>query len=189
MHLPVDDPRVDDRTIDRARSGDPAAQAALLGRLQDLWFRFCVSQLGDADAARDATQETALRVLRSLPAWRGQGRIESWTIGIAINVMREQRRVDRRNNVDRLARGRPAAEFEFTADAAAPFGQDEVDLLRSTLSGLPERQRQAVALRFFEGYSVEETAAAMACAPGTIKATVHQALRALRRKLAAGETR
>jgi DNA-directed RNA polymerase specialized sigma24 family protein len=31
--------------------------------------------------------------------------------------------------------------------------------------------------------SVEQTAEAMGCAPGTVKATVHQALRALRRKL------
>ena len=37
-------------------------------------------------------------------------------------------------------------------------------------------------LRFFEGLNVNETAAAMGCAPGTIKATVSQALRALREK-------
>jgi RNA polymerase sigma factor (sigma-70 family) len=48
---------------------------------------------------------------------------------------------------------------------------------------LSERQREAVVLRFFEELSVEETAAAMECAPGTVKATVHQALRAMRNKL------
>jgi DNA-directed RNA polymerase specialized sigma24 family protein len=38
-------------------------------------------------------------------------------------------------------------------------------------------------LRFFEELSVEETAEVMNCAPGTIKATVHQALRSLRRRI------
>lgn len=57
------------------------------------------------------------------------------------------------------------------------------DLLRSTLAQLPDRQREAVVLRYFEDLSVEETAAAMECAPGTVKASVHQALRKLREKL------
>jgi RNA polymerase sigma factor (sigma-70 family) len=52
------------------------------------------------------------------------------------------------------------------------------------LADLPERQREAVILRYFEELSVEDTAAAMNCAPGTVKATVHQALRALRKRLA-----
>ena len=51
------------------------------------------------------------------------------------------------------------------------------------LNGLNERQREAVVLRFFEELSVEDTAAAMNCAPGTVKATVHQALRSLRQRL------
>jgi RNA polymerase sigma factor (sigma-70 family) len=48
---------------------------------------------------------------------------------------------------------------------------------------LPDRQREAIVLRFFEELSVEETAAAMNCAAGTVKATVHQALRAMRARL------
>jgi RNA polymerase sigma factor (sigma-70 family) len=60
---------------------------------------------------------------------------------------------------------------------------EHASLLRETLNELPERQREAVVLRFFESLSVEETAAAMNCAEGTVKATVHQALRALRSKL------
>ena len=55
--------------------------------------------------------------------------------------------------------------------------------MRRTLADLPERQREAVVLRFFEELSVEDTAELMKCAPGTVKATVHQALRALRGKL------
>lgn len=60
---------------------------------------------------------------------------------------------------------------------------EEKDLVRSTLSNLSERQREAVILRFFEQLTVEDTAAAMGCAPGTVKATVHQALRILRNRL------
>jgi DNA-directed RNA polymerase specialized sigma24 family protein len=40
-----------------------------------------------------------------------------------------------------------------------------------------------VVLRYFEDLSTEQTAIAMDCAPGTVKATLHQALRSLREKL------
>ena len=43
------------------------------------------------------------------------------------------------------------------------------------LADLPDRQREAIVLRFLEELSVEQTAAAMGCAEGTVKATVHQA--------------
>jgi RNA polymerase sigma factor (sigma-70 family) len=55
--------------------------------------------------------------------------------------------------------------------------------MRAVLQTLPDRQREAIVLRFFEELSVEQTAAAMDCAVGTVKATVHQALRALREKM------
>jgi RNA polymerase sigma factor (sigma-70 family) len=56
-------------------------------------------------------------------------------------------------------------------------------MLRNALDLLPERQREAVVLRFFEELTTDETAHAMNCAPGTVKATIHQALRSLRQKL------
>ena len=51
------------------------------------------------------------------------------------------------------------------------------------LEALDERRCRVVECRCFAGMSVEETAAAMDCAQGTVKATLHQALRALRRRI------
>jgi RNA polymerase sigma factor (sigma-70 family) len=55
--------------------------------------------------------------------------------------------------------------------------------LHATLSDLPDRQREVVVLRYFEDLSTEQTAVAMNCAVGTVKATLHQALRSLRGKM------
>ena len=52
--------------------------------------------------------------------------------------------------------------------------------VRSALARLPLRQRAAVVLRFLGGLSVAEVAEAMGCAEGTVKATLHGALRRLR---------
>ena len=177
---------MDAATIDAARAGDREACAALLRALQDPWYRTCLSLLGgDAERARDATQETAVRFLRQLPGFRGESQLRTWSLGIAINVVRELRR-----SGDRA--GPLADDVAVAADGRRPAaaGPDEAveaierrDALHATLADLPDRQREAVVLRYFEELSVEETAAAMECAPGTVKATVHQALRKLREKL------
>jgi RNA polymerase sigma-70 factor (ECF subfamily) len=168
---------LDDRTIEAARRGDRSAQAVLLRQLQDRWFRICFSQLRDYERARDAAQETALRFVRDLPRFAGQSRLTTWSIGIAINVSREMRRTDRPVPTE-------AARLGVGSPDLAASDSEQSGLLREMLDDLPPRQREALVLRFFEDLSTEEAAAAMGCAAGTIKATVHQALRALKQKMA-----
>jgi len=173
--------------IEAARRGDRQAQAALLRQLQDVWFRVCVGLLGGAEDARDATQETALRFVRELPRFRGDSSITTWSLGIALNVSREMRR-------------NTPATIPLPQDDAAPsplagtsrledspheraFQEESRSMLRAVMQQLPPRQREALILRFFEDLSIQDTAAAMGCAPGTVKATVHQALRSLKGKL------
>lgn len=168
---------MDAATIDSARRGDRKAQALLLSALQDVWFRFCVSLLRDGERARDATQETALRFLEQLPRFRGDSQLKTWSLGIALNVVREMRR---KRSIETL-------ETDIAANMQSSRPEietnEEKQMLRRNLDTLPDRQREALVLRFFEEMSTEETASAMGCAVGTVKATVHQALRAMRAKL------
>jgi RNA polymerase sigma-70 factor (ECF subfamily) len=134
----------------------------------------------NADDARDATQETALRFLRLLPKFRGDSSITTWSLGIAINVVREMRRKRRPElaNDDFTSLGDPDSGPEAAAETA-----ERQKVLRDALANLSERQREAVVCRYFEDLSTEETAKVMNCAPGTVKATLHQALRALKNKV------
>ena len=168
--------------MDRARRQDRAAQAQLLRHLQDPWYRLCRSLLRDDELAREATQETALRFLRDLPRFRGDSSVTTWSIGIALNVVREMRRS--RTNAEALGQRRLAtSRSELLAPDDAAQRSELNAILRATLDELSERQREAIVLRFLEGLSVEQTARSMGCAAGTVKATVHQALRVLRERL------
>ena len=172
-------------TIERARRQDRAAQAALLRGLQDPWYRVCRTLLGDDEQARDATQETALRFLRELPKFKGHSALTTWSIGIAVNVVRAMRRAQGRASEDAIDRRRSGAPRGGTLPAPDESAQrSELDaILRSTLDELSQRQREAIVLRFFENMSIEQAARSMGCATGTVKATVHQALRILRDRL------
>lgn len=174
---------MDERTIQAARRGDRDAIAVLLRALQDSWYRMSLSLLGDTDLAHDATQETAIRFLRHLPGFRGDSQLRTWSLGICLNVSREIRRWSRSRGSGGLELGRSETPDDAPLPDMAAEQSEQIQSLRTLLGALPDRQREAVVLRFFEEMSVEQTAAAMQCAPGTVKATVHQALRSLRRKL------
>jgi RNA polymerase sigma-70 factor (ECF subfamily) len=172
---------VDQITLEAARRGDRQAQDRLLRELQDAWFRLCVGMLGNQVDAQDAVQETALRFLRDLPRFRGESSIMTWSMGIAINVTREMRRKKRTN--EEINDAQTAATPRVARPDESASQKESHELLRDTLSDLPQRQREALLLRYFEDLSIDDTAAAMECASGTVKATIHQALRVLREKL------
>jgi RNA polymerase sigma factor (sigma-70 family) len=52
--------------------------------------------------------------------------------------------------------------------------------VRQALARLPARQRRAVVLRYYADLSVEDTATAMGCPPGTVKTLCRRAIAALR---------
>ena len=172
-----------DETTQQAQRGDRTAQAKLLRELQDPWYRLCLSLLRNPDRARDATQETALRFLKLLPRFEGNSTLTTWSMGIAINVVREMRRSASRHENSEPVSGLAQVSDEKGSPDQSASQAEQASLLRAGLDDLPDRQREAIVLRFFEDLSVEETAAAMNCAEGTVKATVHQALRTLRNKL------
>ena len=166
-------------TFERARRRDRAAQAAVLRLLQDRLWRVCRSLLPDRGLAEDAVQETALLLLESLPRFDGRSRTTTWATGIALNVCREMRRRESRA-------ARSPAPHAF-AGRHSPPEPEELERLHAALEQLPERQREAIVLRYLEGLDVGETAELMGCAPGTVKAAVHGALVSLRRALKASE--
>jgi RNA polymerase sigma-70 factor, ECF subfamily len=174
--------------VQAARKGDRAALATLLRELQDPWYRFSLSLLGDADRAREATQETGLRFLKTIAAFRGDSQLQTWTLGIALNVVREMRRKGRPIPIEgqeHLATSGAARRAAAESPEAAADSAEQRQRLHAVLADLPERQREAVVLRFFEDLSVQDTARAMSCAEGTVKATVHQALRSMKQRLTA----
>ncbi len=160
----------------RAISGCNHARAELLREFEDGWYRFCLSLLGCPDAARDATQETATRVLRQLATFRGASRLKTWTYSIALNVCREHRRRRRW-----LALPAGWVGLDRTAGPARQAeASEERSRLHTLLAQLPRRQREAVTLRYLHQLSTAETAEAMRCAEGTVKATLAKALTSLR---------
>lgn len=167
------------RLAQAARRGDRQAAADLLRGLQDTIYRFALAQLRDPEAAIDATQETGLRLLKGIDRFEARSRVTTWALGVALNVCREHRR--------RRPTQSDSEAFECEAGdpgiGSAIETDEEAARLRTAIEGLAPRQREALTLRYYEQLSVAETAEAMGCSAGAVKATVWQALRRLRAAL------
>jgi DNA-directed RNA polymerase specialized sigma24 family protein len=122
-----------------------------------------------APAERDDVVQEAL--IRAWQRWStydaSRGTPVAWLLGIVADRCRRHRT------------RRPAPLVELVDHGVAPPPAHDVDLERA-LDGLSRRQREAVDLHYFVGLDVTTVAEVMGCAPGTVKATLHQARAKLR---------
>ncbi len=163
--------------MDAAASGDDAAFGQLADAVQDDLYRFALAHGLRREDAADAVQETLLRAYRMRSRWRRGGEAVTWLYTICMNVIRECRRKGRSDAVQGLNLDLVAG----CADAQA-VGMFDPAALAAAIGRLPARQREAVVCRYLRRMSVHDTAAAMGCAEGTIKAAVAAALENLRRQ-------
>ncbi len=168
--------------MSKAASGDDEAFSSLAWAVQDDLYRFGLAfGLNTADAA-EMTQEVLLRAYRGQKTWQAGTDALAWLYGIAMNVARELLRKHRKQrtlsmNLNILAR--PAQTPAEQSDRAKTHRQ-----LTKALTDLPPRQAEAVTCRFLHQMSVADTASAMGCAEGTVKAAVFAGLKNLRKAMA-----
>jgi RNA polymerase sigma factor (sigma-70 family) len=112
-------------------------------------------------------------------AWLKRGQFDesrgtptTWLLAIVADQARSARR-------SRVRRLRVVDDCADLPDAPATDAAVDVDLERA-IAGLAERQQLAVHLHYFLGLNVDETAAVMVCAPGTVKSTLYDARTRLR---------
>lgn len=143
--------------------------------LPDIW-RFAVS-LSSLDDADDLVQDTLARAWTKRAAYDpSRGSPRSWLLAIVAD--RARRRWIRRPKPVSPA---PTA----TATAMPELDGHRVDLRRA-IAALPERQRTTVFLHYYLDLPVSEVAAVMGCSDGTVKSALHDARRALARRLEPG---
>jgi RNA polymerase sigma-70 factor (ECF subfamily) len=124
------------------------------------FFRFALARTGDPEAARDAVQDGFARALRARRSFRGQGSLEAWLARCVINAAHD---LARRSPPDLPE---PSPPTEADADATA---------IREAVRRLPQRQRDALFLRYYLGLDYSDIAEVLGVKVGTVSATLHAA--------------
>jgi RNA polymerase sigma-70 factor (ECF subfamily) len=187
--------RAEDQFLERLKRHDAAAFEQLVaertGDIYGLLFRLT----GDAEEARDLSQETFLRAFQAIEKFRGDADLKTWLYRIAINQARNRWRWWRRRRRDAtVSLDASVGECEQTvathlkdANASDPeqeaLARERQSQLREALQGLRNAYREAVVLRDIEGLTYEEIAATLQINIGTVKSRLARGRLELRRKL------
>ena len=131
---------------------------ACQGRLR----RFLASLCGDASLADDLAQEALVRAYVSSD--RFIGNFKAWLFRIAYNCF-----IDNLRRVPAPSASMDAPEVLHVADGSASDAAFRHEELRRALTRIPEKERTAIVLHYFEDLPVKEIASIMQIPAGTVK--------------------
>lgn len=137
----------------------------------------------DADA-EEAAQDAFVKAHAALQRFREDAPFRPWLLAIVANEARNRvRSAGRRTGLAlRVAEERRPDDAVPSPEAALLDSERRNELL-AAIERLPDQSRDAIACRYLLELSEDETAAALGCAPGTVKSRVSRALERLRAEL------
>ena len=192
---PVD---TDEELVRRAKNDDSWAVEQLVLRYQQKIYAIAYQMLGgDAEEARDRTQDVFLQAFRSIKGFKRKSSFYTWLYRIVINTCIDARRRQNRWKkiffswrFDKDKDAPPENSREEIADAnpdsdplATASGRQLEDDVKSALNKLPQRQRTIFQLKVFQEMSIAEIAESMGLAQGTVKTHLFRATRTVQKQL------
>jgi RNA polymerase sigma-70 factor (ECF subfamily) len=168
--------------VRRVRANEPQAFDELYARYSPRVYGYLFQRLnGNVEEAEDLTADVFTRVYEKIDAFQPQGApLSAWVFRIAHNRLIDMLR--------RRPRQTQVALDEAPEIAAGPvFGgvdqQIAMDQIKAGLAHLTAEQREVIVLRFLEGKSLAETAAAVGRNEDAVKKLQARGLASLRRRI------
>jgi RNA polymerase sigma-70 factor (ECF subfamily) len=163
----------DAELVRKATSGDGRALDALVERHAPKVQRLATQLLGDLEDARDAAQESLIKLCMRLRQFRGDAQFATWLHRLVVNTCRD------RVAFQRVRRTEPLFEEPAPDDDADPWRLAALADLRrdlaEALGRLSPKQRAVVVLRDSFGLPYAEIARIASIPVGTAKCYVHRA--------------
>jgi RNA polymerase sigma-70 factor, ECF subfamily len=167
--------------------GDVDALGALYDRYQRAVYALCARVTHDSGAAEEVTQEVFVRLWRGAASFEAaRGRVSAWLLRIAHNlalneVRRRQSRPVIAYDADWSLESASVVDADRESDpATAVWLREQAAAIRQALEQLPEPQRQAITMAFFDGLTHAEISAATGDPLGTVKSRIRIGMQRLR---------
>lgn len=177
--------------VSDAKAGDDQAQACIYVAYHDKVALYILARTGRVETAEDLTGDAMGKVLKNIGCFEFREGIEfsSWVFRIAHNCVASFYRKMGRQGKELLVSLTDDVDHEHLT----AMHKDDIELQAigkllyesavSKIKELPERQRQAVHLRFVMGLSVARTAEEMVTNKGNVKALQHKGIARLKKFL------
>ena len=180
----VSRPPSEEELVERARTGDAAAFAALVRDHEEIAFRTAYLIARNAADAEDAAQVGLTNAWRALPRFRPGAPFRPWLLAIVANEARNRRRAaGRREGLAlRAAHELPSGDAAPSPEGRVLAAEQRAELL-AALERLSEPDRLVLSCRYLLELGEEETAEVLSVRRGTVKSRTSRALGRLRSEL------
>ena len=181
----------DEGLVKSVLGGDEKAFSQLYERYRRPIYSAAYRIIQNSEDAKDATQEIAFKLYRSLHQWDVQkSKLSSWIYKMAANHSIDCYRVRHRRGESQLTEDNSDRLLRLnTPDCSArsPFNkiknEEEVDAVLRCTENLPDLQRKIFMHRYFLDRKLEEISRIERCSLGTVKSALHRATHTVRRLL------
>lgn len=180
----------DERLMEQLSQGDKEALGLLVERYQTDIFRFCLHYLKEVEWAKEAAQETFIRVYAARGRFDVSRKFRPWVLCIARNLCLNELKRKKTVHMESLeeyastARETPGElqrSTEDNPDRQAMMAERQ-ELLREALASLDEESREIVRLRFFEKMAARDIAEIVDSTEGAVRTRLHRILKALKQQ-------
>jgi RNA polymerase sigma-70 factor (ECF subfamily) len=192
--------------LQKAQAGDRSAYGQIVVLYQDRLFNALLRMVGEAEEARELTQETFTRGLEKIESFRGEASPYTWLFRIGMNLAisnlrRSQRarvfsldgsdhrgaRHDGNGQAHRHDQAAALVERIAAADGQSPAGIAEKNeqhrVVLDALGRIDGEYRAVLVMRDIEGFDYQQMADALGLPLGTLKSRLFRARLALRDEL------
>jgi RNA polymerase sigma-70 factor (ECF subfamily) len=172
--------------LQRARSGDVEAFASLFESFREIVFRAACRLVGEVEA-EDVVMDTYLKAWQALPRFGGRASLKTWLYRIAHNCsvdhlrarQRDAKRFVRESELD------PDHPSDFPDVRQVPAGEilgneETAQTVRQALEQVTADHRVALLMRYADGLSYTEIAAATGVSIGTVMSRLFYGKRKLK---------
>ena len=177
----------DEQLFEACREGDQRAFQLIMRRHGGLVRRLAMNILHDEQEAEDVAQETFVAVWKARETWRPDAKLTTWLHRVAVN-----KAIDRY----RSRRHTPMAHESIVEIVDAARDTDEAPdqhlalerrdltrLMQTALARLPESQRRALVLFYFDNLDVEQIAVQMLTSELSVRSLLKRGRKALQTRL------
>jgi RNA polymerase sigma-70 factor (ECF subfamily) len=165
-------------------NGDLKAFRKLVTMYQQPAYRLAFKILGDEEEAKDAVQESFIKIWKKISSFDPAREFVPWMYRIIVNTSNDRLRIIHRHTMVPLDQVSQKLEAVLQSDSKTVAENHETAVIIKGLTGmLPEKQRLVFILRDIEGMTSEEVELITEMNETSVKSNLYHARKSVRERL------
>ncbi|WP_035423932.1 RNA polymerase sigma factor [Bacillus sp. UNC438CL73TsuS30] len=174
--------------IAEVKKGSRSSQEILVRRHYKLVYSFLYRMIGDKELAKDLTQETFIKLLNNITKFQPSSDFKSWLLTVASNHAKDFLKSKAHKESQNTYELYENDDMRTVKSVSSIFEKNEKRKeMKRALEALPDFQREAILLKYYNEMKISEIAAVTNASVPTVKSRLKQGLKKLEHYLKRGD--